>query len=375
MTAFIKTSSSIHIVFDTGESATIYTSNPQYEKLMRYVKLGLWNEVRNIAFPSVDIAEQLQSQLPSDVTNRVRISHGIIQLDGTPIDSTLTVRMINMLDEGLDITPMARFLENLMDNSSSRSVDELYGFLEASRLPITEDGHFLAYKRVSSNFKDLHSGTLDNTPGKVVQMARLSVQDDKYVLCSTGLHFCAKHYLDSCYSGNSGNPGDPGDRTVIVKINPRDVVSIPIDYNNAKGRCCRYEVIKEITTLPQKAIPIESETLEDTQCISINNTPSRSGVRQFNKDDPTDTLMVFASVHAAFKATGISTSYITRVCNGKRKTTGGFGWEWADVIEQSINQTKPLEDGENGDYDGDDGYWLGDDDWWDNDDWCDGWGL
>jgi hypothetical protein len=37
-----------------------------------------------------------------------------------------------------------------------------------------------------------------------------------------------------------------GARTVIGKINPRDVVSIPSDYNATKGRACRYEVIGEI---------------------------------------------------------------------------------------------------------------------------------
>jgi hypothetical protein len=34
---------------------------------------------------------------------------------------------------------------------------------------------------------------------------------------------------------------------MILKINPRDVVAIPADYNNTKGRCCRYEVIGEYT--------------------------------------------------------------------------------------------------------------------------------
>jgi hypothetical protein len=33
---------------------------------------------------------------------------------------------------------------------------------------------------------------------------------------------------------------------MILKINPRDVVSIPNDYNDTKGRACRYEVIDEI---------------------------------------------------------------------------------------------------------------------------------
>ena len=33
---------------------------------------------------------------------------------------------------------------------------------------------------------------------------------------------------------------------MVIKINPRDVVSIPYDYNNEKMRCCRYEVIGEV---------------------------------------------------------------------------------------------------------------------------------
>jgi hypothetical protein len=33
---------------------------------------------------------------------------------------------------------------------------------------------------------------------------------------------------------------------MIVKVFPSDVISIPKDYNNAKGRCCKYEVIGEV---------------------------------------------------------------------------------------------------------------------------------
>ena len=49
-----------------------------------------------------------------------------------------------------------------------------------------------------------------------------------------------------------------GDKIVLVKINPADVVSIPDDYGFAKGRCCRYEVVADITDtdrkLEQKAV-------------------------------------------------------------------------------------------------------------------------
>jgi hypothetical protein len=135
---------------------------------------------------------------------------------------------------------MASFMENLMSNSSKRAVDELYGFLEKNNLPITPDGHFLAYKRVRDNYFDVHSGTMDNSVGKIVEMERNEVDDNKDRTCSAGLHFCSHSYL-----GHFG-----GDRVVIVKINPRDVVSIPSDYNDSKGRACRYEVIGEVGNNP-----------------------------------------------------------------------------------------------------------------------------
>jgi hypothetical protein len=70
-------------------------------------------------------------------------------------------------------------------------------------------------------------------------MERMNVDDDPNHTCSAGLHFCAYSYLSSY--GSSGN-----DKVMLVKVNPADVVSIPTDYNNAKARCCRYEVVQEI---------------------------------------------------------------------------------------------------------------------------------
>ena len=86
---------------------------------------------------------------------------------------------------------------------------------------------------------------MDNSPGTIVEMERYKVDDNKDQTCSTGLHFCGMSYLP--HFGGSDS------RTVIVKIDPADVVSIPSDYNGAKGRACRYEVIGEMGVDPDKA--------------------------------------------------------------------------------------------------------------------------
>ena len=149
--------------------------------------------------------------------------------------NSLTDKMLEMLEEGFDLAPMSKFLNNLMQNPSMRAVNELYGFLEKGNLPITPDGCFLAYKAVRANFKDIHSGTMDNSVGRVVEMPRNAVDDNKDRTCSYGLHFCSVEYLQSFARSDSN--------VVILKINPRDVVSIPSDYNDTKGRACKYEVI------------------------------------------------------------------------------------------------------------------------------------
>jgi hypothetical protein len=170
--------------------------------------------------------------------------------------------MISMLQEGFDVTPMANFMENLFSNPSKRAVDELYGFLEKNSLPITPQGHFLAYKRVRANYTDCHTGTMDNSVGRVVEMERNAVDDDKDRTCSAGLHFCSHSYLGHF----------SGDRVVIVKINPRDVVSIPSDYNDSKGRACRYEVIGEVGNNPDDGTEFTKPVQSNANSVTVEDT-------------------------------------------------------------------------------------------------------
>ena len=176
-------------------------------------------------------------QKATAITPNIAIQNGVVTFKGQALDNSITTRMLTMLDEGFDLVPMAIFLENLMSNPSYRAVTELYSFLEKGGMPITPDGHFMAYKAVRANYMDIHSGTFDNSIGKVCEMPRNAVDDDKNRTCSAGLHFCSFEYLPHFAHANG--------HVVLVKINPRDVVSIPADYNDTKGRCARYEVVGE----------------------------------------------------------------------------------------------------------------------------------
>ena len=149
------------------------------------------------------------------------------------IHNVLTDKIISMYKNNFHIQPMINFLENILMNPEQSSIDELYKFLEHGNLPITDDGCFLAYKKVNEDFTDCYTGTYDNSIGTIVKMDRSDVNDNRNITCSTGLHFCSFGYL-CVYPDHLP--------IMILKINPRDVVSIPVDYNNTKGRCCEYKV-------------------------------------------------------------------------------------------------------------------------------------
>ena len=169
----------------------------------------------------------------------VEIKNGQVTYEGEVVHGSISKRILEFMSKGLPFQPLVNFLNNLMENPSMQSQKELYDFLEHEHLPITEDGHFLAYKAVRNDYMDKYRGTFDNRVGKICKMQRAKVDDDRPRGCSNGLHAGALDYVAGYGSVESG------DRIVIVKINPRDVVSVPSDCNYEKLRTCQYEVVGE----------------------------------------------------------------------------------------------------------------------------------
>lgn len=230
-------------------------SHPMYSRVLEAIKNNDETTLENIIDPKKFVVDSGKGN--------ISIQGDKLFWKDEEFHNSLAKRMITMLQEGFDVTPMVNFMENLMQNPSKRAVTELYGFLEKNTLPVTPDGCFLAYKRVRSDYLDCHSNTVLNKPavymtdedkefikkpGKggvtvtvedgvtVVSMERNKVDDDFTRTCSSGLHFCSRDYLN--HFG--------GERIIILKINPRDVCAIPNDYNDSKGRTCRYEIVDEI---------------------------------------------------------------------------------------------------------------------------------
>jgi hypothetical protein len=178
--------------------------------------------------------------------------NGKITLNGKEISNLVAKRVHDFIKLGLPHEPLLRFIENCEQNPNKESVDQLYDFLENKNTPITEDGCFYAYKSVRSDYYDIYSGTILNKPGTVIKFNRENVDNNRHAECSFGLHVGAWDYVN-----NYGNPDNR--RILLVKVNPRDAVSVPLDHGAQKLRVCQYEIVEEIKASLTQTDVMDSE--------------------------------------------------------------------------------------------------------------------
>ncbi len=224
---YILSHTSCTILLD-NQLITIPHTDRKWERLLEAVKTKDLTTIRTFMNP--------ESNANTFCQGYFKINNGIAYYQDQPLANCLSKRIVDMMDDGFNIQPMVAFVTNLMSNPSNRAIEEAYSFLEVCNLPITEDGCFIAYKRIRDNWMDVYTGTIDNRVGNVVSMPRNQVDDLSERTCSHGLHVCSIGYLTH-YTG---------ERLVAVKVNPRNIVSIPKDYENSKMRVCEYTVVQEL---------------------------------------------------------------------------------------------------------------------------------
>lgn len=184
---------------------------------------------------------------------RFQVKDGRFFIDGVEARNSLTDQIIRFLYAGndLDWQPLVKFYENLLSNPNKHSREQLYNWLDQHNFTIDQDGYLIGYKAVYLASSGDHytstvagyaiingvehtSGFVPYRVGDVVTMPRDKVQHDPSQGCSHGLHVGTHNYASS-YTG--------GNYVLRVKVNPRDVVSVPTDSGWAKLRCCRFEII------------------------------------------------------------------------------------------------------------------------------------
>lgn len=192
---------------------------------------------------------------------RMAIKDARVTIDYEPVDPVLEAHILRMLKD--DGTPndtrnwasFSRFIENLYSNTSEFVRKQLFSWMtyenfKGHGLTLTDDGCFIGYKglqgtveaaesiRTGTAISDgvVYNGHIPNKLGSIVEMPRDKVEADPYIGCAPGLHVGTYDYASGWARGV----------LVTVKVNPRDVVSVPVHCAAQKIRVCRYEVIESV---------------------------------------------------------------------------------------------------------------------------------
>ena len=223
----------ITVYFKDGSAGVWHKNNPNYSRVKKLAKEEDWIAIEVLHNTAKAI-------LNGDVTiegdtAQIETANGKTKVDISTSKNKL-LKFIELLKvKGVidsRIEEIKPFLKKMLENKFINAVEEIYDFCTKMDFEITKNGNFLAYKNVNKDLSSIHDGgQTKHKIGKYTEVKEFCT--DRTQTCAAGLHFCSKGYL-SQYSG---------DTTIIVEIDPRDVVSIPIDYNNEKGRCRRYKTV------------------------------------------------------------------------------------------------------------------------------------
>lgn len=270
MSAFIITADGVSGLAEM-KPFNVSRSHKNYDAIIAALKAKEWNRIHDLVNVSKQIATAIQETNGGDDRIQICADAGVILFDGYEIRNTLVDRIIKMLADGFDVKPMCAFLANCMDLRKDVA-DRIFDWIEAGCMPITDDGCFLAYKRVRDDYMSFYDGKTLNPVGGWVKLPRSMCDDNQHNTCSAGLHFCSQGYLPS-YHGGAG-------RILVLKVNPRDVVAIPHEYGTAKGRACAYEVVTELSEAPRVAVENPETPALPQPVIATEDVAQAAGVRK-----------------------------------------------------------------------------------------------
>ena len=234
------------VILSDGSTHTIGNDNINYQTLVNGLLSGGLSDDQILELVS---PFELVYRTLTRLSERVSRKGNKLLFDGDVTDNSLTKHIIQIMNGGgseEEWVAYVNFMEKLYTNPSAESREHLFHFIEAHGLLLTPDGDVVFYKSTLSDGTSTYAGYgvvdgqefendhLPNHVGAIVELPRSMVDGDRSVACSVGLHVCAYSYAKT-YS----------QRMWTVIVNPRDIVSVPSDHNNAKVRVSRYVVAEE----------------------------------------------------------------------------------------------------------------------------------
>ena len=253
---YFKDNKQLTVHFANGDVAVWSVTNPEMPHILELCKNAKWGEIETLN----NINKAIMN------SKNVIVEKDTIKIDGVSVSNTNTpiMKFIKILQEkgvvDSEINRIKPFLENMFKNPFIDAVHEIYDYCKAMDFEITDDGYFLAYKKVRKDLGSIFDK--GKTKHKIGEYTEVKMYDtERTNVCSKGLHFCSKSYLQYY----------PGEVIIIVKVNPMDVVSIPVDYNFAKGRCRKYLVVGILDYKNKTLKDVDESTLDKSVGTILRN--------------------------------------------------------------------------------------------------------
>jgi hypothetical protein len=233
------------IILSSGAVHSIDASNANYQTVIGLLVGSNGDvdetEILGLINPGVGLSVRLER-----LSERFSYDGSNILYDGDIIHGAVVDHLLRILSENgaeRNYQALVAFMEKAAQNPSDSSMDSLYEFILRYGITLDDDGDFYVYKGVNAEGKSIHAGYgivngvtmnghLPNELGSIVEIPRAMVDYDTSVGCSTGLHAGSYAYASSFSRG----------KLLTVKVNPRDVVSVPDHLSFQKIRVSRYKV-------------------------------------------------------------------------------------------------------------------------------------
>jgi hypothetical protein len=327
----IITDTSVAVHLD-GDILTANSSHPAFDQIKAAAQAQDWDTVRSL----IDIKTAVAIWSGGNFT----IEGDVVLYQGEAVPSQLEARIIGFLQDEAPFEYLLKFYENLIQNPSNRSIQELYAFLEHESIPIGEDGCFYAYKSVRADLGSWHVAPdgqpVPNVIGSTVSMERRFVDDDANRGCSHGYHVGSLAYAGGFNSGN-------GQRVLICRINPKDVVSVPHDCQHQKVRTCSYDIVQEYTgPLPSVFWSPDVVPYEDDEGYKVCQLEDQIASAQDELDRLQTAInaAIDAEVEEAVAALANAVADVQHVIDTLQEELGGLiddSWEEEEEEEEGDN--------------------------------------
>lgn len=189
-----------------------------------------------------EVMEQAKPITQKEINKGIAVSHETV----VAVTDKGAMIGIEALEASLaqgELEGPTKLIERMANTKLEHTAQDVLSFLKRGDLPLTKDGNIIAYKRLAhqisngiSGYTDVHSRTVFQCVGDVVQMDATRVDRNRRKDCSVGLHIARRGYLRSFN----------GAHTVVVLIRPEDVIAVPHNTPD-KVRVAKYQIIFELS--------------------------------------------------------------------------------------------------------------------------------